>query len=174
MSADAAGLLFKRVPNLDSDLASYLKSYLDDEASCQTLAIDGDDELLSLLEPALEENGVEGQEMTDLLNNIKDLMLASIGGKTESGHSNKAKALDRVVNLNFNASSTLMPGSVDISSTSKGRNTQGERTSMNLRETYVRCLTKSCLLFQWTWPNLRRLKLNCKIIHCALSFGSGC
>lgn len=125
MSTDPAGLLFARVPNLDSDLASYLKSYLDDEASCQTLAIDGDSELLSLLEPALEENGVEGQEMEHLLDSIKDLMLQSIGGKTEAGHGNKARALDKVINLNFNAGNTLMPGSVDISSTSKGRNTQG-------------------------------------------------
>lgn len=125
-SSEAADLLFKRVPNIDSDLASYLGSYLSDEASCQTLAIDGDGELASLLEPALEENGVAGDDMQQLMEGIKDLMLQSVGGKNEAGSANKAKALDKVVNLNHNAANTVMPGSVDISSTSKGRNTQGK------------------------------------------------
>lgn len=152
--SEAAALLTARVPNLDSDLASYLESYISDEASAQTLAIDGPEELDSLLQPALEEHGLNSTDSNELVEKIKAIMLHSVGGSRD-GYG-KAKALDHVVNLNFSAAqNTLMPGNVDISSTSKGRNTQGQCCIHFLLITTLNTASQSI------WPSWRKPKPNC-------------
>lgn len=150
MSSAAADLLHARVPNLDSELSDYLSSCayhalthcrscahsftdLRDPASCQSFEVDQGEELESLIRPTLEGEGVPEDEVESLLNDLMKLMGSGLGGTTNGG---PAKLLDKVVTLNSGPAlhATLLSGAVDISSTTKGRETQVDMRKLEKAE----------------------------------------
>ena len=121
MSEEAANLLTQTLPDLDSVLLDYLVDYLRDPFSLETLQTDNGEELESLVGPALESEGYPNAAI--VVDQIRDIMLAKSGNVKAT---NSARELDHLVTLSaFSASAgSLLPGSVDIASTTKARTTQ--------------------------------------------------
>lgn len=139
MSQAAADLLASSLnPACDRTLLNYLTDYILDPSSLISVQEDNGEELESLVRPTCEDEDMPEARATALIAQLKDLMLSAGGGTMAT--SNGAKQLDHIVNLSaFSTAGTgVLPGSVDIASTTKARTTQVDLAKLEKAELKIK------------------------------------
>lgn len=139
MSQAAADLLASSVnAACDRTLLNYLTDYILDPASLVTMQEDNGEEMESLVRPTLEDEDMPEPQMSTLIAQLKDLLVTAGGGTMTT--SKGAKQLDHIVNLSAFSSgaSGVLPGSVDIASTTKARTTQVDLAKLEKAELKIK------------------------------------